>query len=107
MRRIYIHEHPDWPRFHWNHEALANLLATVRYRQGRLLGRMEALGFDLRQEAVFQTLTEDVLETSDIEGEKLDKEQVRSSLARHLGIDIGVLVIWIAMWIVAWKVSFG
>ncbi len=91
MRRIYLHEHPDWPRFHWNHEALANLLATVRYRQGRLLGRMEALGFDLRQEAVFQTLTEDILQTSDIEGEKLDPEQVRSSLARRLGIDIGGL----------------
>ena len=91
MRRIHIHEHPDWPRFHWNHEALANLLATVRYRQGRLLGRMEALGFDLRQEAVLRTLTEDVLKTSDIEGEKLDTEQVRSSLARHLGIDIGGL----------------
>ena len=67
------------------------MLATVRYRQGRLLGRMEALAFDLRQEAVLQTLTEDVLQSSDIEGEKLDTEQVRSSLARHLGIDIGGL----------------
>ncbi len=67
------------------------MLATVRYRQGRLLGRMEALAFDLRQEAVLQMLTEDVLQTSDIEGEKLDTEQVRSSLARHLGIDIGGL----------------
>ncbi len=89
MRRIHLHEHPDWPRFHWNHEALANLLATVRYRQGRLFGRMEALGFDLRQEAMLRTLTEDVLKTSDIEGETLDPEQVRFSLARHLGIDIG------------------
>ena len=67
------------------------MLATVRYRQGRLLGRMEALGFDLRQEAVLQTITEDVLQSSDIEGEKLDEEQVRSSLARHLGMDIGEL----------------
>ena len=91
MRRIYLYERPDWPRFHWNQEALTNLLAAVRYRQGRLYGRMEALGFDLRQEAVLQTLTEDVLKTSEIEGEKLDMEQVRSSLARHLGIDIGGL----------------
>lgn len=89
MRRIYLHERPDWPRFHWNQEALANLLATVRYRQGCLFGCMAALGFDLRQEAVLRTLTEDVLKTSDIEGETLDTEQVRSSLARHLGIDIG------------------
>ncbi len=89
MRRIYLYERPDWPRFHWNQEALTNLLAAVRYRQGRLYGRMEALGFDLRQEAVLQTLTEDVLKTSEIEGEKLDMEQVRSSLARHFGIDTG------------------
>ncbi len=87
MRRIYIHERPDWPLFHWNQEALTNLLATVRYRQGRLSGRMAALGFDLRQEATLRTLTEDVLKTSDIEGETLDIEQVRSALARHLGID--------------------
>ncbi len=91
MRRIYIHERPDWPLFHWNQEALTNLLAAVRYRQGRLSGRMAALGFDLRQEATLQTLTEDVLKTSDIEGETLDIEQVRSALARRLGIDIGGL----------------
>ncbi len=87
MRRIYLHERPDWPLFHWNQEALTNLLAAVRYRQGRLSGRMAALGFDLRQEATLRTLTEDVLKTSDIEGETLDIEQVRSSLARRLGID--------------------
>ncbi|CDZ74046.1 Filamentation induced by cAMP protein Fic [Neorhizobium galegae bv. orientalis] len=87
----YIHQRKDWPKFHWNNGALAGQLAAVRHRQGRLLGRMEALGFDLRAEAVLQTLTEDVLKSSEIEGELLDKEQVRSSIARRLGMDIGAL----------------
>jgi len=93
MRRIatYIHERPDWPRFQWSGETLAKPLAVVRHQQGRLIGRMEALGFNLRQEAVLKTLTEDVLKSSEIEGEKLDAEQVRSSLARRLGMDIGAL----------------
>ena len=67
------------------------MLAPVRHRQGRLIGRMEALGFDLRAEAFLQTLTEDVLKSSEIEGEVLDKDQVRSSIARRLGMDIGAL----------------
>jgi uncharacterized protein DUF4172 len=54
MRRMYIRELPAWPRFHWNTERLANLLASLRHRQGRLMGRMEALGYNLRQEAVLQ-----------------------------------------------------
>jgi Fic family protein len=87
----YIHNQEDWPRFHWNRESLAERLATVRHEQGRLLGRMENLGFKLRQEAVLRTLTEDVLKSSEIEGEKLDAEQVRSSVARRLGMDIGGL----------------
>jgi Fic family protein len=91
MRRICIHELSDWPRFHWNTEQLATPLAAVRHQQGRLLGHMEALGFQLQDEAVLQTLTADVLKSSEIEGEKLDAEQVRSSLARRLGIDIGGL----------------
>lgn len=66
---VYIHEREDWPRFTWDHEALAEPLAGVRHRQGRLLGRMESLGFDLRAEAVLRTLTEDVLKSSEIEGE--------------------------------------
>ena len=88
---MYIHELQDWPRFHWNTERLAEPLASVRHRQGRLVGHMEALGFNLRQEAVLQTLTADVLKSSEIEGEKLDAEQVRSSIARRLGMDIGAL----------------
>ena len=86
---MYIHEQPDWPRLHWNDEALAALLADVRHRQGRLIGRMEALGFDLRREAVAGTLVEDVVKSSDIEGERLDAGQVRSSVARRLGMDAG------------------
>ena len=89
MRRIYIHEQPDWPRLHWDHGTLAAALADVRHRQGRLLGRMEALGFDLRREAVLGTLVEDVVKSSDIEGEKVDAGQVRSSVARRLGMDAG------------------
>src|SRR5258707_1813135 len=87
----YIHTQEDWPRFRWNRESLSERLAIVRHEQGRLLGRMEALGFKLRQEAVLRTLTEDVLKSSEIEGEKLDAEQVRSSIARRLGMDIGGL----------------
>src|ERR1700674_5904534 len=88
---MYIHKLQDWPRFDWNRARLAEPLASVRHRQGRLIGRMEALGFNLQQEAVLQTLTADVLKSSEIEGEKLDAEQVRSSIARRLGIDIGAL----------------
>ena len=87
----YIHAQEDWPLFRWNRESLSGLLASVRHEQGRLLGRMEALGFKLRQEAVLRTLTKDVLKSSEIEGEKLDAEQVRSSIARRLGMDIGGL----------------
>src|SRR5437763_4228802 len=91
VRRLYIHELKEWPRFVWNRELLAEPLASVRHRQGRLTGHMEALGFNLRQEAVLQTLTADVLKSSEIEGEKLDAEQVRSSIARRLGMNIGAL----------------
>jgi Fic family protein len=91
MQRMFIHELHDWPRFDWNRERLAEPLVAVRHRQGRLIGHMEALGFNLRQEAVLQTLTADVLKSSEIEGEKLDAEQVRSSIARRLGMDIGAL----------------
>jgi len=91
MRRMYIHERKDWPRLHWDRERLAEPLAAVRHVQGRLIGHMEALGFNLRQEAVLETLTSDVVKTSEIEGEKLDANQVRSSIARRLGMDVGGL----------------
>jgi Fic family protein len=88
---IYIHQLPNWPKFQWNQAALTVPLAALRHRQGRFLGRMEALGFPLRSEAMLQTLTEDVVKSSEIEGHMLDKEQVRSSIARRLGIEIGAL----------------
>ena len=87
----YIHDHEDWPHFRWSHERLAARLASVRHHQGRLIGHMESLGFALRAEATLQSLTEEVLKTSEIEGELLDHQQVRSSIARRLGMDIGAL----------------
>jgi Fic family protein len=87
----YIHELSDWPEFRWDEGRLATPLAAARHLQGRLVGQMEALGFQVREEAVLRTLTEDVLKSSEIEGEKLDADQVRSSVARRLGIDIGGL----------------
>src|SRR5579863_6293101 len=87
----YIHESPDWPNFRWDDKALAGSLAAVRHHQGRLIGRMEGLGFPLRAEAALQSLTEEVLKSSEIEGERLDRDQVRSSIARRLGMDIGAL----------------
>ncbi len=87
----YIHERSDWPRFDWDLKTLAEPLSAIRYRQGVLSGHMEALGLRSRREAVLQTLTQDVLKTSEIEGEQLDIAQVRSSIARRLGIDVGAL----------------
>jgi Fic family protein len=87
----YLHEQKDWTKFHWDSEALLPLHSSVRHLQGRLMGRMSALGFGFRQEAFLETLTEDVLKTSEIEGEFLQPEQVRSSLARRLGMDIAGL----------------
>jgi len=86
-----IYERKGWPHLTWSREKLLDQLARVRHRQGRLIGRMEGLGFSLRNEAVLQTLTQDVMKSSEIEGEKLDRDQVRSSIARRLGIDIGGL----------------
>lgn len=85
----YIHERTDWPNFTWDGAKLSPLLAEVRHKQGRLLGKMEGLGFQLRSEASLATLTSDVVKSSAIEGEVLNPELVRSSIARRLGIDIG------------------
>src|SRR5438105_1063843 len=85
----YIHQLANRPGFHWDQETIAAPLADVRHRQGRLLGRMEGLGFQLRQEAELETLTLDVVKTSEIEGENLNPQQVRSSVARRLGMAIG------------------
>lgn len=87
----YIHENPEWPNFRWDVAGLAEPLASVRHKQGLLLGRMQALGFSIRAEAGLETLTADVVTSSAIEGERLDPAQVRSSLAQRLGIEIGGL----------------
>lgn len=89
MRRkqTYIHEKAGWPTFTWAAEALAAPLVAVRHRQGRLIGRMEALGFEPRAEAGLLTLTREVVKSSAIEGEVLNPDEVRSSIARRLGLD--------------------
>ena len=83
----HIHQLRDWPKFHWDQDVLATSVADIRHRQGRLLGRMESLGFPLQKEAELETLTLDVLKSSEIEGENLPADQVRSSIARRLGME--------------------
>ena len=88
---MYIWEQTDWPQWRYDCTHLAEPLAKVRFKQGRFTGRMESFGFKLREEAVLTTLTLDVLKTSEIEGERLNADQVRSSIARRLGMDIDSL----------------
>lgn len=87
----YIHELLGWPRFRWSEEEIAQDLRQVRHRQGLLSGHMRALGFPLQKEAVLSTLTEEVIKSSEIEGEILDRDQVRSSIARRLGMEVAGL----------------
>ena len=87
----YIWQRPEWPAWQFDSGRLAELLAKVTLARGRLLGGMEALGFRLAEEATLRVLAEDVVKSSEIEGEKLNPESVRSSLARRLGMDIGAL----------------
>lgn len=91
--KIYIYQQNDWPNFVWDNMALISLLGQVRNIQGKMIGKMESLGFDLRSEAVLETLTLDVLKSTEIEGQILNPEQVRSSIARRLGMDISGLVL--------------
>jgi len=86
-----IHERSGWPQFSWDSNALAAPLAAVRHKQGKHLGKMEALGFDLRAEASLSVLTSEVVHSSAIEGEVLNPEEVRSSIARRLGLDVAGL----------------
>ena len=88
----FIYQEKGWPTFEWKEERLTGLLAEVRFSQGKILGRMESLGFALQEEASLQTLTLDVIKSSEIEGEILDSDQVRSSIARKMGMNIGGLV---------------
>lgn len=87
----FIHDHPQWPNLTWDQAALTTMLAEVRHKQGFFLGKMAGLGFSLKTEAVLQTLTQDVVKSSEIEGETLDRLQVRSSIARRMGLDVAGL----------------
>ena len=87
VNTAWIHDRPEWPRFTWDDAALTSVLAGVRHLQGRHLGRVEALGFDVRAETNVAALTDEVVRSSAIEGEHLDPGEVRSSIARRLGFD--------------------
>lgn len=89
---MFIYQKRNWPEFYWKIEKISKILVSVRHKQGRLVGRMEGMGFHLQSEATLNTITLDVLKSSEIEGEMLDKEQIRSSIARKLGLDVGGLV---------------
>ena len=94
MRRLnqYIYQQKNWTNFVWQNEVLLSKLSEVRNKQGVLLGKMVSLGFPLRSTAFLNTLTLDVLKSTEIEGEFLDAEQVRSSVARRLGMEIAGLI---------------
>ncbi len=89
---FYIHQIENWPNFTWESNEFINLLSEARNLQGRLIGRMATLGFDLRDEALLETLTLDVLKSAEIEGELLNPDQVRSSIAQRLGMKFAGLV---------------
>lgn len=86
--KAFIHQQVNWPEFTWNSDDFVSLLSEARNQQGRLFGKMETLGFDLRNEAFLDTLTLDVVKSSEIEGEFLNPDQVRSSIARRLGMEV-------------------
>jgi Fic family protein len=88
---MYIYDQKSWPKFTWQDDRIGELLIAVRHQQGLLLGGMKSIGFQLSDEVVLATLTQDVVKSSEIEGELLDKSTVRSSVARHLGMDVGAL----------------
>lgn len=88
---MYLHQNKNWPNFRWDNDNLLPYVSVVRDLQGRLIGRMEGMGFELREEAVLETLTVDIVKSSEIEGELLNPEEVRSSVARRLGMEISGL----------------
>jgi len=89
---MYIYQNTNWPDFTWNEKSLLMPVSKVRNLQGKLIGKMEVIGFKLREEAMLDTLTIDVVKSNEIEGEILNPDQVRSSIARHLGMDISGLI---------------
>lgn len=91
MATKYVHELREWPGFTWDSKRLASLLSDVRLRQGLLVGKMRGYGLASRWTATLKVLTEETIKSSAIEGVKLDPENVRSSLARRLGLEVGGL----------------
>lgn len=92
MRKVYIYQKEGWPNFYWDNEIIAPLLLNVRYIQGQLIGKMSVFGFDLKNETHLSTITNNVLKSSEIEGEYLNTDQVRSSVAKRLGMDVSGLI---------------
>jgi len=84
----YIYQDNSWPDFRWDSNEILSLLSEVRNRQGRIIGKMASIGFELQNEALLNTLTQEVVKSTEIEGESLDESQVRSSVAVRLGLDI-------------------
>lgn len=89
---MYIYQNTLWPDFIWNDKLLLISLGKVRNLQGRLIGKMEAMGFSMREEAMLETLTIDIVKSNEIEGKLLNSDQVRSSIAKRLGMDISGLL---------------
>lgn len=87
-RHAYIWQQAGWPNFTWDKEAIGEVLCQAQVCQSRILGMLSALGFDIRQQTALESITEDVVRSSEIEGELLNRDSVRSSIARHLGVDI-------------------
>jgi Fic family protein len=87
----YIYKHPAWPHFTWDANRLAPHLSAARYKQGLLLGKMRDLGYQLKTEATLTALTEETVKSSAIEGEELNPESVRSSLARRMGLETAAI----------------
>jgi len=83
----YIYQNIDWAKFFWNGEKILKLLSEVKLAQGFLLGKMSSLGFEIKNNALVNVLTENILKSSEIEGEILNAEQVRSSISRKLGLE--------------------
>lgn len=88
MRPKYIWQHPTWAEFTWNNSRLINILSEVRHLEGKIQGLMSGLGFEIQNKTSLDVMTEDVLRSSEIEGEMLNADRVRSSIARHLGIEV-------------------
>jgi Fic family protein len=88
----YIYQRKNWTDFVWNYNKISYTLGEVRHLQGKLLGTMDGLGFSSKAEAMLETLTLDIMKSSEIEGEKLNRKQVRSSIAKRLGLETGGLI---------------